>query len=384
MKKCFLYFLFFFISTIYLQAIEYEARLVGTESFSDCCISLNGINDKGFVFGDISRFNNQTSQYESGHFVSNLNGDVFISPFLNDGSYHAHQLNDKGEILGSVQKGSGFHFAPHIYYIWDPIRGFYYLEKEISAVALKNNKLLCYKNKEYFFWNGGIETPLNIKALIIDHLTSFNRYLINDFCITSINNNDEICGLFYYGKYNKYTNKIVKTGFKVFVHSKDDFRILDLSEKCPSDYEINHALVQINEKGSVLITTTPQSLNPTKEKTTYLTILWNKNNELNFIHDFEGISFNNADTILGYSQHINDNDIRRIPAIYKNNKITFLAEMLGVKNLYSMAPKYSDEYLIESISGFININNKGQIACKAKIWDIEHPCILNPINSEGN
>lgn len=370
-------------------AAEYRVRLLGTESISGVNWTVNGINDKGQVFGGYEEWipdqgerktlfitenngsltlidNKDERIYVTNQFVFNNNSQIagpwngptgkFIwskiqgicSLNIFDPSYvHLHQLNDLGQLIGA-----------------------YYPHQEGISYSYSPDQMIP------FLWNNGVSINMGVGSEFAKQFEDL-CYKIISLQLMSINNKGELAGYIRYGKYNSKQNTIVPAGYKTFFWD-GSVHILPL----PSDAEFPDN-VKLNYHGVVLVRT----LRWKNEQSIDTTYIWSINHGLQILENFYGKDINDASTVLGYIT--GDNGIYyvneygnykgyREPVIWKKGQYISVASLLGVSDVNDIAPPFSDNFEVEKIYEVIQINNKGQIACMGHVWGELHPCILEP------
>jgi len=183
-------------------------------------------------------------------------------------------------------------------------------------------------------------------------------YNLTNIQLKSINNSGHIVGYLTCGKYNEKTKKYVGIeSFPFYWDGTIHIIPVALSINFPREDDFK---IKINNNGSVLIV-------PYGDTTSYI---WSKENGLKIISDLEGKAINDLNVVLGHN------------SICVDNKTIAFSELLGINDIYDMAPPYSDTFSIERIAigreAVLEINNKGQIFCMGYMWGVWYPCILNP------
>lgn len=195
-----------------------------------------------------------------------------------------------------------------------------------------------------------------------------------DISITCINNSGELTGYFSYGKYNQKQKRFMQAGYKTFFWDGTPHLISLPSDIFPPE------VLKVNNRGIVLVRN--KTLDNITEYVTETTYLWSINDGFKILPDFYGNYINDNSTVLGFKKEKLDcccKETIEIPTLWNNENFITIAELLKVENIKNISPRYSDNFSVESLSNFVGINNKGQIACMGIIWDEQHPCILEPI-----
>lgn len=383
-KKLLIYISFAFtaISLCFSAEVEYKARLIGTESVSGVQWDIKGINDKGDVFGGYKEEWIPGKAQKQTIFIANCNKG--FSAIENNGKdiylYHS-AFNNNCQVVGSWNGTTST-------FMWSKLQGLCALDifhpSQVELYDLNDLGQLIgsyfpipVSNNGYsygpddtrpFLWNNGVSVDMGIGSEFASQIEDLGYSLIS-LRLMSINNKGELAGYFRYGKYNAKQRKIIAAGYKTFFWD-GTVHILPLL----SDSE-RPSIVKLNNQGVVLAKAIGL-----EGKKGVITYLWNRDNGLQPLLDFDGKDINDSSVILGYlKEHSCCNEYLETPAIWRNGQCITLANLLGVSDLANISPPYSDTYEVERIFDVIQINNKGQIACYGYLWGESHPCILEPV-----
>lgn len=352
------YFIFIFVCFVNLRAADYEAKILPINMVDTEC-RLQSLNDNGVIL-----LSYKDNTYHSKICIyDDING---INVIESKGeSVLPIAINNSRQILGNSSKT----------FLWSRTLGIRYLDifdsnynygidlndwGQIIGAYRSSNSDVCASYRPFFWDNASVIDmgPGSEFCKLFEPL----GYHVMDINLTSINNNGEIAGHFSYGKFNEKKKKFVPVGQKIFFWD-GDIHILPLSIH-------NHGypqVVKINNKGTLLV-----QINSS-------TYLWNCENGLQVIPNFLGKKLNDSCIILGNIYPSYDFDV---PAIWKDGTFITLAELLEIENINMMAPVYSDNYRIEKLIDFIDINNKNQIGCSAVIWNEIYPCLIDTWNGK--
>lgn len=348
--------LFCFISFITF-AEEYKLSLLGLESITDAQCGVTAINDKGQVLGHYEehRQNSKSKIY----IFDSKNGLNIID--AKDQSIYPTAINNAGQVLGSGSKP----------FIWSKVLGIRYLDvpnsqylwakdlNDLGQIIGEYRHVDSGENRP-FLWDYGVVTDMGTGSEFSQLIESLGFHVMY-VQVMSINNKGELVGCFGYGKYNEKKKKYVTVGSKVFFWN-GDMNILPL----PETWSLDH--LKVNNHGTVMISNSWQ------------TYLWDIQEGIRFIDNFSGLTLNDSTILVGSASVPYKDSTVYSPAIWKAGNIISLAELLNVGNIFEMAPRYSDDYAIESLDQVIDINNKGQIPCMGSIWGDRYPCLIEPLN----
>ena len=176
-----------------------------------------------------------------------------------------------------------------------------------------------------FLYSNGVASDMGTQSDLALQLENLGFHVI-DIELTSINNRGEITGSFEYGKFNAMKKKFVKIGCLPFFWN-GTAHVLPFSKPFQSNVG-----VKLNNKGICLISTDEE------------TYLWDIESGLKQIQNFDGRLINDSSLIYGQLRVYNASgtDWKWIPAIWKNDKIVSIAELLDVSAINQMVPKFSD------------------------------------------
>lgn len=354
-----------------LQESDQRAVAVNDDGYKVSLLNINisleqcsvvAINDKGQLLGSYTE-NDKNKVY----ILDAKNECTFIES--KDQSIYPSEINNAGQVLGYGSKP----------FIWSKALGIRYLDvfnsQNVSPKDLNDLGQIIgiYEPVESnrgswrpFLWDYGVVTDMGPGSEFSNAIEVLGYHVMN-IQLISINNKGELAGYFSYAKFNEMKKKYVVAGYKTFFWN-GDVNILPL----PNDTQ--PGCVQLNNHGVILVNDSDQF--------DHISYLWDIENNLRPIADFSGITLNDSLTILG-DKRIKSTKYSEgyvgVPAIWKNNQIYTIAELLGVLDINAMAPYLSDSYGLEKIKGFYRINNKGQIPCMGWIWGDQYPCLLEPV-----
>lgn len=366
-----LFSILFYIASAH--SAEYKTSLIGSELIPGARWIVKGINDKGQIFGGY-----EDGQKYAAYLSDTKGGFSFIEE--KNHTYQGNHLvaNNNGQVVGVWNGGPG-----NNNFIWSKALGVRKLEifgTHITPFALNDLGQLIGTYFDYsarkerpFLWDNGVLSDMGEGSEFSTHFDVLG-YQVMDIKLTSINNRGELAGYFCYGKYNEKQKKFVRVGYISFFWN-GDLHLIQLS----SDIE-QPEVVKVNNRGVVLLRN--RIYDTCKAQYIGNTYLWDIEKGLQPLLDLYGTTLNDSSTVLGYKkEYVNCVDSRHIPAIWKDGCCVTIADLLGVENINNISPPYSDTYTVEGIDEVIEINNKGQIVCKGKLWGESFPCILEPIKS---
>lgn len=355
--------------TFAAQAAEYTVSLIGTETYANTQWEATGINDKGQIFGTCQV--NLYSQSVSTIFLFDKKSNI---NFIRDEDYgwiYPVTVNNGSQIIGYGQrpfiwsKALGFHsldiFNSINLQLTDlndlgQIIGSYYVD------AYGDPKILPYppvqsSEERPFLWDNGIAKDMGWGSEFAQQIEALG-YHVMGITLMSINNKGELAGCFHFGKYNEKQQRFVSAGYRTFFWDGDIHEI-----SLPTSLQYQPYRMQLNNRGVVLLRTDNESY------------LWSLEKGLQPLVGFNGDKLNDSSVVLGYKNDISGG----VPAIWREGNVTTIADLLGVENIYNMAPPYSDNYAIERLDSIVDLNNNGQIVCNGWLWGERHPCLLEPI-----
>lgn len=381
MKSLFICFMLC-LASLGSYAAEYKATLIGTESIPYSSWSVDGITDKGQLYGKDNRCQ------ENLFFHDPKNGFISIKSEFRIHSHISLVANNNGQLAGCWEGTPGL-------FIWSKALGFrpinIFDDNHAEPIAFNDlGQLIGTYGDGAFLWDYGVVTYMGAKLeYSYSRESDFSKYFKSlGFCVTNlkikaINNKGEMAGYFQYGKYSAKQKRVVPVGTKVFFW---DGTAHILPIQLPVHF---NEVVKLNNKSVVMASQSNYDLEEQKHiETSYL---WDLESGLQILPNFYGIDLNDSKAVLGfvidysplcvdYSGIIPGCALRRRPTLWKEGKYTKLATLLGVDNLESLAIPFSDAHDVEKISNVVGINNRGQIACMGYVWGEWHPCILEPVD----
>jgi len=347
-------------------ASEYNVSLLGV-AVTDVKCGVTAINDKGQVLG----LYQETRQYSISkvYIYDSKNGLTLIE--AKDQNLSPIAINNAGQVLGYGNKP----------FIWSKAFGIRWLEvpnsTQTNAIDLNDLGQIIGSYLEAgsvvfrpFMWDYGVVTDMGPNSEFSQSIEVLG-YHVMSIQLLSLNNRGELAGTFSYGKFNKKTNKYIAVGSENFFWD-GDIHILPK----PEEYL---GIIKVNNHGVVLLYN--------YNKTTYL---WDKQSGFRIIDNFIGRNLNDSNTVFGETMQFEARYNQEFPkpSVWNDGITKSLATLLGVKDISNIAPRCSDDYLIESLDfsdgcNRFDINNKGQIPCMGQIWGDQYPCLLEPINPEN-
>lgn len=336
-------------------ANEYKVSLLGLGSSPDIQCSVAAINDKGQILGSY----NETLNYNKSkiYLLDSKNGLTLIE--AKDQAVYPITMNNVGQVLGHGNKP----------FIWSKALGLRWLDifnsTYVKATDLNDlgqiigSYQLVGSNEAMrpFMWDYGVVTDMGPGSDFSKSIESLGFHIM-EIQLMSINNKGELAGYFAYGKYNEKKKKYVRVGYECF-YWDGEAHIIPL----PVFLVQEPNLMKVNNHGAVLICDF------------YGNYFWRLEQGLETINNFSGSAINDSNTVLGWSSG---------PAIWKDGVIISIGDLLGVADIEHLAPLYSDDYAIEKLTNFMDINNKGQILCLGYIWGDTYPCLLEPIKKHDS
>jgi len=349
-------------------ANEYKVSLLGLELIPEAQRRVISINDKGQVLGSYQDSHDYRSII---YLFDSKNGLTFIE--AKDQSLFPTTTNNLGQVLGFGNKP----------FIWSKTFGLRWLDifnstcvqaqdiNDLGQIIGSYQPVGSNEAMRPFMWDYGVVTDMGPGSEFSKSI-EFLGYHIMEIRLMSINNKGELVGYFAYGKYNEKKKKYVRVGYECF-YWDGDMQILPV----PVELTSPPNTMSVNNHGSIMI-----SIEQWISYTTYLS-----NVEVGFIKipNFFGRVLNDANIILGY-EHIDHPNLVDCTAqvVWRNGVVSSISELLGVTDINQLAPSYSDNYDIEALSDFVDINNKGQIPCTGFIWGDAYPCLLEPIKKKDS
>ncbi len=344
-------------------AEEYTLSLLGVESMTEAQCSVTAINDKGQVLGRYEEChpNNKSKIY----IYDNKNGLILIDS--KDQWIYPITMNNAGQVLGSGGNDKPF--------VWSKVLGIRWLDI-FNSTSVKANDLndlgqiigsyspVGSNTRKPFLWDYGVVTDMGPGSEFGQKIEALG-YHVMEIQLMSINNKGEIAGYFAYGKFNEKKKKYVQVAKEAFFWD-GDMHILQLPQNRNLVYRDEEASIKVNNLGTVMI---PSDCS---------TYLWDLREGLRVIDNFIGLAFNDSNILLGRTKTMHEGVCFWTPSIWKDGAIIELTELLGVSDINQMSPLYSDNYGIENLSNFSDINNKGQIPCVGSIWGDSYPCLIEP------
>ncbi|MDB2614335.1 hypothetical protein N9Y92_04185, partial [Chlamydiales bacterium] len=342
--------------------------------------NIRGVTDNGQVYGSYYTNDNRSNGFYI--YDSKKNIPTIVESKDKNHQFIPLKVTNFGEVFVAE-------YNPMHLFSWEKFTGIHPVEicdseyVDISSIndlgqMIGNHRYDSKSSYSPFLWDNGKLTNMGIGSKLYDQLESLG-YTVTDINLFDFNNKGELCGNFTYGKFNKIKKELVNVGKKFFFWNGTPHII-------PLDIFYFHQFftARINNNGKILITVTDVDyINNDVIELPPLSYLWSFEDGLQPLDDFIGNSINDSSVVLGYrKEYTYASNFREIPGIYKNGEFLSLASMLGVTDLNSLAPPFSDEYEIERIHTIVNINNRGQIACMGIIWGETVPCILNPTNND--
>lgn len=342
--------IFCFLSSIAF-ANDYTVAPLAIESLAIGQWYASEINNKGQILG---------YHYDNGIFKLFIyDSKTGINTFIDaKGQYlRPLKINNAGQVLGCDHNQKPF--------IWSKVLGIRWLEipNSINVSAVDLNDLGQIIGSYFsqgsntwrpYLWDYGVVTDMGIGSEFSQAIEALG-YHVMSIELSSVNNKGELAGNFAFGKFNEKTKKYIVEGYKAFFWN-GDLNILPL----PNDFQ---PTIKINNHGIAMINSDH-------------CYIWDIDNGLRPILDFQGRALNDSLTVFGYSSN-------GAPGLWKNNCIYPLADLLGISDISNMAPYLSDSYDLERIDSFNSLNNKGQIPCVGYIWGDPYPCLLEPIIQEN-
>lgn len=352
-------FSFLVVFGLNINAFEYEAKLLNTETISEVEQWRYGkcfINDQQHVVG-ICKVDKKYPIY----FIDQNKKIKFI-----DSKYQSMSpvaLNNLGQIVGYIiENGKNSSL-----FLWSENFGIKKIDifksEDVRPIDLNDcNQILGeYKTSDNkfrpFIWSNDLSQDLGLGSKFVQQI-EFYGFNVTNIKITSINNNGDIVGFITNGKYNEKQKKYI--GFESFSFFWDGtLHIIPVHLPLLNGQD-NYFILKLNNEGYVLVSNIGDGNS----------YIWHKFDGLKTLDDFTGKDINDSNVVLGYN------------SIWLEDKFYTFADLLGVRDINNMATAYSDTYSIERIScgrdAILGLNNKGQILCMAYIWGIWHPCILDP------
>lgn len=364
MKYFFILITFLIFSFSY--SAEYRVSSIGTEIFNNINWEYStSIDEKGLVLG--SFWDNQKNS--GGMFFRDTHSGVILITTMADqvyGRLSPIALNNKGQILSNGDRDGGY--GP---FLWTKSFGLQTIDVFNSSYCQGTNLndrgqiIGWYQrpdgSKRPFLWDNSIVTDMGIESDLSLQLESLGYYVL-DITLLSINNKGEIAGYFTYGKFNSKKQAYVQAGFVPFFWNGEAHEI---ASENPLKYAPQ--MMKVNNNGVVMM------------QSNFTTYYWNIENGMKIISGFDAVDFNDSLVMIGYMKKFDvSGNWDSCPAIWKNGVITSLAELLGVEDIYNIAPPFSDNYEIEKITSINAINTKGQILCSGQLWGDDQPCIAGP------
>lgn len=369
MSKFFNIVFLFFISFSALYSSEYKVSLLSSECPAGRIYAINDLEQVLFIPHD----NSQLFLYDR--------KTGFIPVEDKSKITSAVMLNNATQVIGyGYPKGQykGFYMGDKKPFIWSQEAGIQWLDIFDSKYAFLNDLndlgqvignytpagLVDLTSTRPFIWENGTATDMGPGSEFAQSIENLG-YHVMEIHLKSINNKGELVGYFGYGKLNTKSQNYVLVGYESF-YCDGNIHIISL----PIDVKSLPGEMKVNDRGSVMIVANPS---PGLTKT----YLWNLENGVKVIDDFYGAHLNNFDVILGQTITYGRIAIEK-PLLWKNGEINSFEKLIGVDDIFRMAPKFSDTYDIEGLSEFRDMNNKGQITCQGYIWGDLYPCLLEP------
>lgn len=333
-------------------AAEYEASLIEMNNSPDYCLTVRTINDKGLIVGSCQNITKPSAASEI--FFYDIKDGFRILKMNDQHSCYPISINNAGQVLGYSHKP----------FFWSKTLGFRWIEvfNSNSVGVTEFNDLGQIIGNYYlnnrdrpFLWEYGVAMDMGPGSEFASQFEVLG-YHVMEIRLLTINNKGELAGVFCYGKYNQKTKKYVTVGQKLFFWD-GDVHVLPIEHSSVST-------MSLNNKGELMICGD-------------YTCIWNIMEELIYIPGFKGRKINDQSVVLGSA--ISEEET--LPAIWKNGSVNTIAQLLDVENVLDIGPPYSDDYLIEGLYGFEDLNNQGQLLCTGTIWGDPYPCLLSPIKA---
>ncbi|MDB2614274.1 DUF3466 family protein, partial [Chlamydiales bacterium] len=280
------------------SALEYKASVVNTDLFPDYTWQVNGINDKGQVYGvpnsprgDRKSFYTSDSKGTISTLIENTHSNIHFSKVL---------VNNSGQTFGEWHNTTQTPL-----FLWSKSLGFHpiYMNEAIQAQITSLNDLgqiigwysFHGQNGSFinsaFLWDTGDLTDMGVSSEFAKHLES-TGYHVMYAQLLDINNRGEIVGYLISGKYNKNKKEFVSAEKKVFFWNGLP-HIIPLEKHL---YDVSNA--RINNKGEILITANYDHFS--YDGTFSVSYLWSLEDGLQPLVDFIGKKKHDSSVVLGY------------------------------------------------------------------------------------
>lgn len=344
-----------------LTCAEYSANFIGTESLSTVCSAcfdmnneeqFSGVSDSKILFID----KNNGIYFLDKKDIKDSNGNS-----LGIYDYFGNTLiNNDEKLVCSCSRGS---------FTFDKKSGIQWIKGIHNVIAVNDfDQIIAETNsspRRPCLWNNGEIIDMGLGSELSQQI-EYHGYHVMNINLKAINNNGEIAGTFEYGKFNEKNKKWYQIGSQPFFWN-GYAHIISIS-----GISLHGATVKLNNQGVVMI--------PSWDNNEVKTFLWDIHNGLQQIRGFSGSDLNDTGWILGRMVIGKDDhgEDKYAEALWRDGMATSLEELLSIKDLDNLSPRYSDSYSIERIYNFRKINNKGHILCDGQLWGEAHPCILMP------
>lgn len=368
MKKILVYFAFFTALSLYSE--EYKLTSTGAELIIDqydIDWNIDGITDNSKMFGKIWKSENHQRKSDEIFTFDQKNGFIFFG----QSAICSLVANNVGQLVGY---GYFNKIGEWKIFIWSKALGFHFLD--IKGFDVNNNLKLndlsqvigftSTWNGEYyldksFIWDNGVITKIEPDTEFAYQFESLGFHVMS-IRLMGLNNKGELIGYIGHGKFNEKQKKYVLTGYQAFFWD-GDIHLISL----PKNIKFPLEKMIVNHKGTVLLNTYNE------------TYLWDRETGVKLIPNFKGYAMNDNEIIIGtIGNPPCEGNEDSIPAIWKDEKIIRVAQLLGVDDVKNLAPAFSDNYAIEAIKEVHGLNNKAQMTCKGLIWGKWYPFILEP------